>query len=765
MSEAAVAPCVWTIDGDCPLPPAAIGLKAWGVNRMRRLGLRVPPAMVITTSACQAYFSGGNVLPEAVWSEVVAHLHRLEAQSGRRFGDLSCPLLLSVRSGAPQSMPGMMDTVLNLGMSTAVAQALGAQGGHPGHGDDTLARFRQQYRRVVLRNGGDAIPDDPWQQLRAAIGAVFDSWHTPRARAYRAHHGLSEDGGTGVLVQAMVFGNRDAQSGTGVLFTRSPITGAPPAWGEWLPGGQGEDVVAGERTPLPLDALRQSMPAVHAELLRCAQRVEDDAGDIQDIEFTVESGTPWLLQCRGAKRSAHAALRAAVAFAEEGRISRAEALRRIGARPARRSHHAALAEAAAGRTPLLTGLPASPGVVSGELELDTQRALARSARGESVILARPTTSPDDIQGILAVHGLLTEQGGATSHAAVVSRELGCPCIVGCGQDALAALQGRRVTLDGASGKVWAGDLTIPMPAAALDRDERKLLGWGAELLGLRVVAPAEAPTDTVDLDRLGAHWRAGLRPDASVRGRVIESGEGLQAALEIGVAGVVAQDPLATLIACLRLRAPQATRQRDAATATDESAQDDPLPLLQMLALKGAGFQEVLMEALDLDADALGLACAPLIEGGLCQENGSVLRLTASGRSRLADLLARERRTVDQSALDMLYGEFLPHNTELKRIVTDWQVKAGVPNDHVDAQYDASVLRRLHVLHAGVQPLLDRFGVLVPRLTGYAQRLDRARARIHEGDVASLSKVTRDSYHMIWFELHKELMALRNSWR
>jgi pyruvate,orthophosphate dikinase len=323
---------VAVVDGSCTLPPSRIGGKAWGVNRMRAIGLRVPPAIVATTDACHLYYAHGHIVPDTLWAQIVEHMQVLEIGTGRRFGATQRPLLVSVRSGAPVSMPGMMDTILDLGINADIEAALASESGDAAYARDTHRRFLHQYARIVLDEREERVPSDPWLQLRGAVAAVFDSWLSPRAQVYRRNRGFGDDACTAVMIQAMVFGNLDEHSGTGVLFSRNPMTGEPPAWGEWLSRAQGEDVVSGQHTPRPLNALREQMPEVHAELLRGAAALEADARDIEDIEFTVESGRLWFLQSRVAKRSPQAALHAAVAFAEEGLISREEALRRTQAR-------------------------------------------------------------------------------------------------------------------------------------------------------------------------------------------------------------------------------------------------------------------------------------------------------------------------------------------------------------------------------------------------------------------------------------------------
>jgi pyruvate,orthophosphate dikinase len=328
-------------------------------------------------------------------------------------------------------MPGMMDTVLNLGMTDAVQEALAAAGGSAEYAADTRRRFLEQYEKVV----GSAAPADPWDQLRGAIAAVFDSWQSERAVAYRAERGIPDHGGTAVTVQAMVFGNLDETSGTGVLFSRDPTGASQDPYGEWLPQGQGEDVVSGAFDPLPLEAMAEALPDAHAQLLRLARHLDASAGAAQDIEFTVESGRLWLLQCRRAK----------VAGAEAGS---GVAAPRVDA------------DARAAATVLASGRPANPGIASGMVVTDVEDAELRALDGEDVILARPTTNPHDVRAMAVVRGILTEVGGATSHAAVVSRELGVPCIVGCGAGVLTALEGQVVTVDAGAGVVLEGAVPV-----------------------------------------------------------------------------------------------------------------------------------------------------------------------------------------------------------------------------------------------------------------------------------------------------------------
>jgi pyruvate,orthophosphate dikinase len=468
---------VLALDASLAADRSVLGGKAWGIVRMLGLGVPVPPAFALTTEECTRFHElGGQVAPD-VLAALPGAMARLEAATGTTFGRGPLPLLVSVRSGAPNSMPGMMDTVLNLGMTPAVRDALAERTGEPAFADDVARRFEEQFTQVV----GSPPPADPWEQLHAAAAAVFGSWRSRRAIAYRKDRGLPEEGGTAVTVQAMVFGNLDDASGTGVLFTRCPLTGASEPLGEWLPRGQGEDVVSGRHDPLPLAALAAAQPGVHAELMALAATLERDAADVQDIEFTVQSGRLWLLQTRAAKRSPTAAVRLAVLLANAGLITPAQALARIDPGQVAallRDHVDPAALAAAER--LASGRPACPGIVSGTVVVDVDEAEERALEGESIILARQTTNPDDVHAMAVVAGIVTEVGGATSHAAVVSRELDVACVVGCGGGSLSTLEGRTVTLDAHAGELWAGALPTTRASEDGDPDLATLRRWAAE---------------------------------------------------------------------------------------------------------------------------------------------------------------------------------------------------------------------------------------------------------------------------------------------
>lgn len=489
------------LDGSRILSRTLVGGKAHGLSKIRAAGLPTPPAFTVTVDACKQYFESPDDLMARVWPQIREGVAWLEAQSTHTFGRGPVPLLVSVRSGAPASMPGMMDTVLNLGINSDVERILAEQCGTE-FAEDTHQRFQELFRHVVQPRDGQ-VPADPFEQLRAAVTAVFDSWNSPRAVSYRRHHGLEgRMAGTSVTVQAMVFGNLDEHSGTGVLFSRNPLTGENVPYGEWLPRGQGEDVVSGKFDPLPLTALAERHPLIHRQLLEAASWLERDGADVQDIEFTVEAGKLYLLQTRAAKRSAQAAVSIAVALQREGLIDVDEALARIT--PAQLDtlltpviEPSALADA----TIVATGLPACPGVGAGRVVTDSESAEDAFDDGEDVVLARETTSPDDVGGMIAARAVITEQGGTTSHAAVVSRELHTPCVVGCGKGSLQGLAGTDVTVDGAAGKVYAGRLALTQPSEDEDPDMAALLGWARERSSIqvyRVDTPEAAGLSTVD---------------------------------------------------------------------------------------------------------------------------------------------------------------------------------------------------------------------------------------------------------------------------
>lgn len=544
---------VLRLDGSCIPDKALIGGKAWSIANMRALGLRVPPAFVITTDACRHYI-GDGVLPATLEAEIDAGIAWLEAQSRRRFGAGPSPLLVSVRSGAPISMPGMMDTVLNLGINDETQALLAAECADVSFADDIRRRFRELYSGIVLKGEqGGKIPEDVREQLHGAIEAVFRSWNSRRARRYRDHHDISHALGTAVTVQAMVFGNMDEHSGTGVLFSRNPLSGASVPYGEYLARAQGEDVVSGQHTPAPVETMRKTNDVAFAELFEAARLLEQEAGDAQDIEFTVERGTLYLLQTRVAKRAPRAAVRIAVEMVNEGRITPAEALSRISPEQIRLLLRPQLAEGAAVAALVIArGEAASPGVGVGRVVSDSEQAEACAKAGEDVVLARAATSPNDLHGMIAARAILTERGGSTSHAAVVGRALGRPCIVGCGNGALTALAGKIVTVDGAEGVVYLGSLAVVTPNEKDDPDLRLITNWAAEYSSIRI---ADAATGSAVIPFDGtftecAEQIASLPPGANIGGALFANNEAaVHAAIAAHVNTIVTQPVLPALLA------------------------------------------------------------------------------------------------------------------------------------------------------------------------------------------------------------------------
>lgn len=562
----------WTIrlDGSELPTKEAAGGKAWSIARMRGLGLPVPPAFVIGTKACLAYLDSGD-FPAGLTQEIDAGLAWLERETGRGFGAGDKRLLLSVRSGAAISMPGMMDTVLNLGIDDAGEAALAGETGLPGFARDTHRRFLELYASIVLKApveleadgepaawratveaAGGPVPTDVRDQLLATVRAVFESWNTRRARRYREHNNIPHDLGTAVTVQAMVFGNLDERSGTGVLFSRNPLTGENLPYGEYLPRAQGEDVVSGKFTPLPLDAMETAEPEAHAALLAASDRLEREHGDVQDIEFTVQSGQLYLLQSRAAKRAPAAAVRFAVDMVAEGRIDPATALSRVSAEQVRTLLLPRLKDGATdGAAVLAAGEGACPGAATGVLVADADEAERRAAAGENVILVRKTTSPDDVHGMIAARAVVTEQGGSTSHAAVVSRALGRPCVVGVGDGAVAQA-GVLVTVDGAAGLVYAGTLPTEAPSEQADAQLVQLITWARAASPVHVVGFENGP-DGFDVDRaLAAGDAEGLAEAIGgaqvVRGHALATDEIARIARGAGATTIVTEPVLPVLL-------------------------------------------------------------------------------------------------------------------------------------------------------------------------------------------------------------------------
>jgi len=542
-----------------------LGGKGANLAEMASIGLPVPPGFTITTALCTEFYSNDRRYPDDLDAQLQTALARIEEAVGLRFGDPEQPLLVSVRSGARVSMPGMMDTVLNLGLNDDTVAGLVASSGDARFAWDSYRRFIQMYGSVVLgvdhhrfeeiietakidadvvedtaltpahwqavvdeykamvaQETGQPFPMDPRDQLWRAIGAVFGSWMNPRANTYRRLHDIPADWGTAVNVQAMVFGNMGADCATGVCFTRDPSTGENIFYGEFLVNAQGEDVVAGIRTPQPLSdarskpgevSMESALPQAYAELVRVRETLERHYSDMQDIEFTVQQNTLYMLQTRTGKRTVAASLRIAVEMANEGLITREEAVRRVNPQALDQLLHPTL-DPKARRTLFSKGLPASPGAASGTVVFSADEAEMRAGKGESVVLVRIETSPEDIHGMHAARGILTTRGGMTSHAAVVARGMGRPCVAGAGgvrvdynaqtlsSGGATIRAGETITLDGATGEVFAGAVAMIEPD--LSEDFATLMTWADAVRRLRVRTNAETPLDAETARKFGA---------------------------------------------------------------------------------------------------------------------------------------------------------------------------------------------------------------------------------------------------------------------
>ncbi len=534
-----------------------LGGKGAGVAEMTRTGVPVPPGFTITTEACNTYYENGQQAPEGLWEQALEAMKDIEAQTGKKFGDPANPLLVSVRSGAKFSMPGMMDTVLNLGLNKATREGLAKLSDNPrfaadayrrfiqlfgkivlgvdgerfehvmderkGHGQrqdtdlsaDELLSIAEEFKAIIKQEAGVDFPEDPNEQLREAVMAVFRSWNGRRARDYRRINKISDSLGTGVNVQAMVFGNMGSDSATGVAFTRNPATGDGEIFGEYLVNAQGEDVVAGVRTPQPISKLAESMPEVYQQFHGIAKQLEAHYKDVQDVEFTIEKGKLWMLQTRSGKRTGAAAVKIAVDLANEGVIDRATAVLRVDPHALDQLLHPMIdPKARKTATVLTTGLPASPGAASGKAVFDPDEAEQLAATGEKVILIRVETAPEDFHGMVAAQAILTARGGMTSHAAVVARGMGKPCVAGAGElrisyadqsvtvGGVTIRKGEPVTLDGSTGEVFAGMMPTVQPE--LSGDFAQLMVWADEFRKLGVRANADIPRDAQVAREFGA---------------------------------------------------------------------------------------------------------------------------------------------------------------------------------------------------------------------------------------------------------------------
>jgi pyruvate,orthophosphate dikinase len=540
-----------------------LGGKGSNLCEMTRLGLPVPPGFIISTQVCRDYLANEHTLPGGLEQTIRTRTKEVAEVIGHGFGSSSNPLLVSVRSGARVSMPGMMDTILNLGINDQIVEGLASMMGDARPAYDVYRRFLQIYSNVVMgvdpglfeesltehklrakveldyelnskqlrdlvadfkKIAKDAtgvdIPSDPWVQLMAAVEAVFRSWDNPRAAVYREHSGFDHNMGTAVTIMGMVYGNLGPTSGTGVLFTRNPATGKREVYGEFLTNAQGEDVVAGVRTPEPISSLAQAMPEMSSELLGLAANLEKHYRDVQDIEFTIENSRLYVLQTRTAKRTPLSAVKTAVDMAREGLIKRSEALQRVDAEEITQllvpQFANDLSREHLESSFVASGAAASPGAASGKAVFDADIAVDLVRKGVTVILVRPETKPDDIHGIIAAAGVVTSRGGVTSHAAVVTRGLGKPCIVGCEGlhvdpeqglmvgNGKTIREGESISIDGASGEVYVGDLATVNPKLGDLPEANTLLSWADETRRLGVMANADTSADASQALIMGA---------------------------------------------------------------------------------------------------------------------------------------------------------------------------------------------------------------------------------------------------------------------
>ena len=535
-----------------------LGGKGANLAEMTKLGLPIPQGFIVTTEACNDYYDRGKQVADEVKAQIFDALAELEKEQGKKFGDNENPLLVSIRSGARASMPGMMDTVLNLGLTDVAVEGFAARTGNPRFAYDSYRRFIQMYADVVMevskekfdvvfdavkeKKGieldtdltaddlkeivkgfkevyknelGEDFPQDPREQLIASITAVFRSWDNPRAIYYRRMNDIPGSWGTAVNVQAMVFGNMGDTSGTGVAFTRNPSTGENKMYGEYLINAQGEDVVAGIRTPHPISMMEEELPEAYEDFIRIADQLEKHYKDMQDMEFTIEDKKLYILQTRSGKRTATAALRIACELVEDGLITKEEAIARIDAKALDQLLHPGFDEKVLkASTPIGNALPASPGAAAGKVYFTAKTAKEAGDRGERVILVRLETSPEDIEGMHAAEGILTARGGMTSHAAVVARGMGVACVSGCEAIQIneegkyftlngnTIKEGEYISLDGTAGNIYLGD--IPTVDAEISGDFDTIMSWADEIRTMKVRTNADTPTDAAKAIEFGA---------------------------------------------------------------------------------------------------------------------------------------------------------------------------------------------------------------------------------------------------------------------
>ena len=535
-----------------------LGGKGANLAEMTNLGMPVPQGFTISTEACTRYYEDGEKIAQDIEDQIYEYLKKMEEITGKKFGDPHNPLLVSVRSGSRASMPGMMDTILNLGLNDEVVESFAKITGNPRFAYDSYRRFIQMYSDVVMEVGkkyfeelidemkaekgvkldteldaddlkklaeqfkaeykaklGVDFPSDPREQLMGAVKAVFRSWNNQRAIVYRRMNDIPSSWGTAVNVQSMVFGNTGDESGTGVAFTRNPATGDPHLYGEFLMNAQGEDVVAGIRTPQSIDQLKEVMPEVYDQFAAIADKLEKHYKDMQDMEFTIEKGKLYMLQTRNGKRTAQAALKIAVDMVDEGMLTKEEAIMKVEPKQLDALLHPQFdAESLKAAAPVTKGLPASPGAACGKVYFTAAEAVAAAENGNKVVLVRLETSPEDIEGMAAAQGVMTVRGGMTSHAAVVARGMGTCCVAGCGEVKMneeekyfligdkKVCEGDYISIDGSTGNVYLGEIkTVP---ASMTGDFGRFMGWADEIRTLKVCTNADTPRDAEQAVRFGA---------------------------------------------------------------------------------------------------------------------------------------------------------------------------------------------------------------------------------------------------------------------
>ena len=538
-----------------------LGGKGANLAEMTNLGLPIPQGFTVTTEACTEYYKNGKTISNEIKEQIFSALEEIEKIQGKKFGDVNDPLLVSVRSGARASMPGMMDTILNLGLNDEVVEGFAKKTGNPRFAYDSYRRFIQMYSDVVMEvpksyfekiideikenkgihydteltvddlkelvvrfkkvykdsMNGEEFPQEPKEQLMGAVKAVFRSWDNPRAIVYRRMNDIPGDWGTAVNIQSMVFGNMGETSGTGVAFTRNPATGEKGIFGEYLINAQGEDVVAGVRTPQPISKLEEDLPECYKEFMELAQKLENHYRDMQDMEFTIQEGKLYFLQTRNGKRTAHAAINIACDLVDEGMITEEEAVLRIDAKSLDQLLHPTFNKEALKEGEVIgSALPASPGAATGKVVFtaDEAKNLGIGGKGEKVILVRLETTPEDIEGMIAAQGILTVRGGMTSHAAVVARGMGTCCVSGCGDIKIneekevfelggyTFHKGDYISLDGSTGKIYKGELKTD--EALVSGNFGRIMGWADAIRTLKVRTNADNPRDTANAIRLGA---------------------------------------------------------------------------------------------------------------------------------------------------------------------------------------------------------------------------------------------------------------------